>query len=158
MENEVKTFVTSPRTTKPRHPDRLVASPEVLTRLNEWLSFLERKLKGISLTRNQLMNWIIMSHPASLSQSEIKQLAEQFFDEIRFAEWAVKELRIAKARGENIRFADIVANKYSSGPKNSTTSIQSKRKQSSTLKLDSGIAPHFEEKNSTLSSGKNEVK
>src|SRR5689334_7752251 len=96
---------------RPRRPDRLLASPEALARLNDWLVSLEERLKGTALTRNQLVNWLIMSHDASLSVQEIKQIEERFFDEVKFAEWAVKELRAAQARGESVRLADIVSRK-----------------------------------------------
>lgn len=159
MEDAV-TFPSSSRVKRPRNPDRLVASPEVLTRLNEWLLFLEHKLKGISLTRNQLMNWIIMNRPHVLSNQEIKQIEEKFFNEVRFAEWALKELRAAQGRGEAIRLSDIVARKFSFEPKNST--IQTKRKQFQEFSLkatqNKASTTHTDIENHHLSPGKSEVK
>lgn len=117
------------RTKSLRHPDRLTVSPKALERLNGWVADLEGQLKGINLTRNQLVQWLILSHADSLSAQELKQIEAEFFDELKFAEWAVRELKAAQARGERIGLADIVVQSRAAKPDKARVKTQSKRSQ-----------------------------
>lgn len=103
MENQEKPKV------KPRHPDRVTLSPESLNRVGGWLSDLEERLKGNRVTRNDLVNFLILTHPPQLSEKETTELSEKYFDEVRFAEWALRQLKEAKASGNNITLAEIMA-------------------------------------------------
>lgn len=116
-----------------RHPDRLTVSPEALERLNGWIADLETRLKGISLSRNQLVQWLIMGHAASLSAQEMKQIEEEFFDELKFAEWALKELRGAQARGERVTLAEIVARSRATKSEKHRDQTQPKRSRKSSV-------------------------
>jgi hypothetical protein len=93
---------------RPQHPDRLTLSPEALERLNAWSAELEGRLRGVTLTRGQLVHWLICSHEAMLTTQEVRQLEEAHFDEVKFAEWALRELKAAQARGETISIAEII--------------------------------------------------
>lgn len=119
------------RKERPRHPDRLTVSPETLERLNGWVADLEERLKGISITRNQLVQWLIMSHEAALSAPELRQIEDEFFDELKFAEWAIKELKTAQARGERVSLADIVARSRAAKAEKPRVHTQSKRSRKS---------------------------
>lgn len=112
---------------RPQHPDRLTVSPEALERLNRWVADLEGRLRGITLTRNQLVQWLIMSHGADLSAHETKQVEEEFFDELKFAEWAVKELKSAQTRGERVSLAEIVSRSRTVKPEKPRAQSQAKR-------------------------------
>jgi len=45
---------------------------------------------------------------AQLSDREIEKLKTEHFDEVRFAEWALRQLKTAKAQGKALSLADIV--------------------------------------------------
>ncbi|MBI3556562.1 MAG: hypothetical protein HY074_09890 [Deltaproteobacteria bacterium] len=70
-----------------------------------------------------------MSHAADLSAQETKQIEAEFFDELKFAEWAVKELKAAQARGERVSLADIVACSRTTKTEKPRVQSQSKRSQ-----------------------------
>ncbi len=91
-----------------RHPDRVSLTPEALTRLSEWATELEAVMKGSRVTKNDLVNFLVLSHSAQLSDPEIDQLKSQHFDEVRFAEWALRQLKIAKAEGKSLSLTEIM--------------------------------------------------
>ncbi len=91
-----------------KHPDRVTLTPEALTRLAEWMGELEEHLKGSRVTKSDLVNFLVLSHSAQLSEREIDQLKSQHFDEVRFAEWALRQLKAEKAEGKNVSLAEII--------------------------------------------------
>ncbi len=111
-----KTTDCNPPETRNQHPDRIKISPEALSRLSIWNDEATSRLRGVKLTRSDLVNFLILNHEQALSQAELKALENQFFDEVKFAQWAVDELKAAKGRGESIRLAEIIARNRSSLP------------------------------------------
>ena len=93
---------------KVRHPDRVTLTPASLTRLAEWAKELEGHMKGSRVTKSDLVNFLVLSHSAQLSEREIEKLKTEHFDEVRFAEWALRQLKTAKAQGKALSLADIV--------------------------------------------------
>ena len=102
MENENK---IKPRV---KHPDRVSLSPEALNRLGNWMAELEGRMKGSRITKSDLVNFLLLSHPASLSEREIELVAANHFDEVRFAAWALAEVKKAKAQGKNLSLSDVI--------------------------------------------------
>src|SRR5690242_4727672 len=58
-----------------------------------------------------LVNFLIMNRSDTLSAIDLSGIETQFFDELKFAQWAVEELKLAKARGDQTTLADIVSRK-----------------------------------------------
>jgi hypothetical protein len=104
MENAV------PKMAKLRHPDRVTLTPELLSKLDGWMKQVTDKHRGVRLTRNNMVDWLIGSYPAELPNADVKIIAERFYDEERFLKDAIRELRSKKSRGENVSLADILAN------------------------------------------------
>lgn len=99
-----------------RPSDRITIGPDALLRLNQFLEQSGKCLRGIKLSKNELVNFLILNHCDTLSSSELKELENKYFDEVKFAQWALSELKAAKARGEAVTFANIVS-KVSSKPR-----------------------------------------
>lgn len=91
------------------HPDRITLKPEALQRLETWNSQLADHLKGQRLKRGELLHWLILSHSDKLSEAEVGQIEQEFFDEIKFAQWAVKKLKEARAKGQNLELTELIA-------------------------------------------------
>ena len=98
-----------------------------LDKLSRWIAQVDDRLKGINLTRNQLVNWLIQSHASELSAQELKQIEQEFFDEVKFAQWALAALRVAKGKGETVTLADIVAQGRSTKSEKSQNQTQPKK-------------------------------
>lgn len=85
---------------KQKHPDRITLPPSALEKLGRWIGLLQNRSAGIKVTRSDLVTWLINSHSEHLSTSEIADLEEKFFDNLKYAKWAVKEIMEARTRGE----------------------------------------------------------
>lgn len=97
MDATVKNTVSNK---KQRHPDRITLPPSALEKLSRWIDLLHNKSAGIKVTRSDLVSWLISSHSENLSTNEISDLENKFFDNLKYAKWAVNEIKEAKARGE----------------------------------------------------------
>ena len=81
-----------------RHYDRVTLTATSLTRINSWISEITSKEKGVTLTHKDIINWLIGRHTDKLSPEEMQELKSQFFDEVKFLQAALRELRTAKAQ------------------------------------------------------------
>lgn len=108
MEHETTKPKSAGSLPRERHPDRVTLSPASLNKIASWLGQVERLAPGLSLNRNDLLNWILDVREAELSAQDLKSLASLYFDEMRFARWACRQLKEARSRGEVITLKDIV--------------------------------------------------
>src|ERR1700678_353724 len=113
MEHAMSAPKTGPEAASPRtrnhHPERITLDDAAVARISDWMAELAVRLKGSSVTRNQLVSWLINQHDRELSTPEVRGLEQAFFDEVKFAEWAWAELKAAQARGEPASLSEIIA-------------------------------------------------
>ena len=102
MDNEAK-----PKA-RVKHPDRVALTAEALTRLANWSGVAHERLKGSRITKSDLVNFLVLSHPPELTEGELERLKSQHFDEVRFAEWALRQMKEMKAQGKTVSLADII--------------------------------------------------
>lgn len=121
---------TSPKV-RVRHPDRVSLTPAALTRLSSWILEAEGRLKGSRLTKSDLVNFFVMSHSASLSERELEQLERDHFDEVRFAVWALRQIKEARAQGKELSLADVVNGTPAAKPKTEIESLPNSLKNRS---------------------------
>lgn len=112
--------VVGSRKRKQTHPDRISLSPASLAKLSLWIDQVHSQIRGVKLTRSQVVEWLIGSHEERLSANEIKKLEREHFDELKFAEWALRELKAARARGESISLSDLIASPKPTRPEKPT--------------------------------------
>ena len=94
---------------QPQYPDRIRITADAVKRLAAWNEQMGDRLRGVRLTRSDLVNFLILNHPDALSGGEMKDLQARYFDEVKLIQWALVELVAAKARGEDVTFDDIMA-------------------------------------------------
>jgi hypothetical protein len=92
-----------------KHPDRVTLGEGALARVNGWLDQVRSELRGIRLSRNDLVEYAILSQPEELPASSVAELKASRFDEVAFAAWALRELKAARAKGEKLTLAGIVS-------------------------------------------------
>lgn len=90
-------------------PERITLDVSAMERVTAWMDDLASLLKGSTVNRTELVNWLINHHDRELSAQEVRGLEQAFFDEVKFAEWAVTELKAAQARGESVTLSEIIA-------------------------------------------------
>jgi hypothetical protein len=87
---------------KRRHEDRITLNDSSLNKVDSWISQVTSLSKGVSLNRRDLVNWFIENQDDALSPSVAHQLKTSFFNELRFLNEAIKEVRSARTRGETV--------------------------------------------------------
>lgn len=125
-------------TKKQKHPDRITLPPSALEKLGRWIDLLQNKSAGIKVTRSDLVTWLINSHSENLSTSEISDLEGKFFDNLKYAKWAVKEIMEARARGEVLNLR-LVGNESKVGIASSKRDRKKKENPTSKTSLDSTL-------------------
>src|SRR5436305_1280715 len=85
-----------------RHLDRITLEAGSLEKLDGWIKQVCGRKKGVSLSRKEAVNWLISKSPGTLSVDDHAAITEEFFDELRFLQASLKELRQARAQGESL--------------------------------------------------------
>lgn len=73
-----------------------------------WISQLKDSCPGIRVKKQDLVNWLISERGSQLSASDTKSIKECFFGEIELAQWALVQLKAAKARNEKVTLAELI--------------------------------------------------
>ena len=106
MEEKTKELKPQPKPkTQKRGTERVALNPEAIARVEEWMSHIEKEKKGVRITRNELVNFVLLRHAPVLSEEELNDIGKTHYSELRFYEWALKTVRKAQARGEDLTIA-----------------------------------------------------
>lgn len=92
-------------------PDAVTLKVESLTKISGWLAQIEEKIPGVRVTRSELVNWMIDKQKDELKPRQVAQIKDQFFDDVAFAQWALKQVKEGKLAGQNIKLKDLVLKK-----------------------------------------------
>lgn len=87
---------------------RIILSEENGRHLQEWIVQLRESCPGIRIKKQDLVNWLVGERGPRLSSADLKSLRERFFNEIELAQWALGQLKAAKARNEKLSLADLL--------------------------------------------------
>lgn len=88
--------------------NRVVLEAEVLTRVDHWIEQLKSERRGIQITRKDLVNWLVCERSECLSEAERERLSERFYDETRFLEQALREMKAAQRMGQKVTLAELM--------------------------------------------------
>jgi hypothetical protein len=111
MSDEIKTKKRIPKY------DRVTLYDDALKRIDGWIKQVEQSKAGVSLFRKDILNWFVLNAVETLPVASIDAMAVQFFDQERFLKQALKRVREAKERGENLSLSDIMSDEQSVKPK-----------------------------------------
>lgn len=89
--------------------ERATLSPQVSTKVDVWLKQIENKLSGsVSINKSDLVNFFLEKQTDVLSKDQIEKIREAFFDEVRFAQWALQQVKESKKKGESLSLKDVI--------------------------------------------------
>lgn len=89
--------------------ERATLSPQVSTKVDAWLKQIEEKLSGsVSINKSDLVNFFLEKQADVLSKDQIEKIREAFFDEVRFAQWALQQVKDSKKKGESLSLKDVI--------------------------------------------------
>ncbi len=91
-----------------RHPDRVTLQPQHLEKLDSWVGQVANHCKGVSVSRNQMIQWLLESKHATLDADELRSLGAEFFQEELFLKQLSLELKARRAAGESISLGELM--------------------------------------------------
>ena len=92
--------------------DRIVLRRIECGKLDRWVSNLNERFDGmIRITKSDLANFIIRQHPEDLSPDEVSLIESEFYDEVRWLNWALGKIRQAKKEGRALSLDDLMKSK-----------------------------------------------
>jgi len=90
--------------------DRATLTPANAKKLTAWLEQIESKYNGlVSVSKSDLTNYFLDKQPDVLSRDQLEKIKAAHFDEVRFAQWALKQIKDSKQKGEALSLKDIVS-------------------------------------------------
>jgi hypothetical protein len=92
-----------------RHFDRVTLDAATLERLDSWIGQVEAVKAGVLLSRKDVLNWLVINLPDKLSAAQEKGLADEFYSDLRYLQFAEREIRAAETRGERLTLKDLEA-------------------------------------------------
>ncbi len=93
----------------PNNSERIVLAAETQRQLKRHAQQIEEDTDGIfSVPARELANFLLQVRSTALTETELLQLRERFFDKIKALKWATDQLQLAKARGEELDFAQVL--------------------------------------------------
>lgn len=109
LENKKSSSSNKKNKPKSESTERLTLKPSELLKLDRWVSELNQKFNAmIRLTKSDLANFLIRQHPDTLSDSEVAQIENENFDEVRWLNWALNQIRSAKKDGQILTLNDLM--------------------------------------------------
>lgn len=89
-----------------RHPERIALTPDAAERVDHWIGQLASRLSGKRLSRAELVNWVVLGRREHLEEAELTSLQTAHFDPVKALEWAVKQAKAARAKGQPVDLGD----------------------------------------------------
>ena len=90
------------------YPDRVTLQPDCLDIVEGWKRQVSEQLKFGSVTRNDLVNWLIRRKGGDLAKREVIGLAAANRDPVKELEFILKEARRKKVEGEEIDISKLL--------------------------------------------------
>lgn len=90
--------------------ERLTLQKAEQGKLDRWIKELNERFEGmIKLTKSDLANFLIRHHADALTENEILKIEAEHFDELRWMNWALNQIRTAKKLGQVLTLQDLMA-------------------------------------------------
>lgn len=96
------------RKSRPRHADRITLSHDSQARIDAWIDQVTENRKGVCINRGHIVNWLIGAQTDTLSHAEVSALTAIYFDEMKFLQQAMRELKNARKEGLSLSLESIL--------------------------------------------------
>ena len=110
--------------------DRIVLRRIECNKLDRWLADLNKRFDGmIRVTKSDLANFVIRHHSDELSQHEIDLIEGEFYDEVRWLNWALAKIRQAKKEGRALSLEDLMKSRGGADGKKTVSNRGGKKRR-----------------------------
>ena len=93
---------------KSQKVDRIALTSQSSKIANDTISTLLSKHPGISVNKKEFINWLVEDYFKELTPATEKKLFKKFYDEIKFLEKSIREVKKRKKSGEDISITDML--------------------------------------------------
>ncbi len=105
----MESIETKPYEKASKQIDRVILGKEESDTVARWVETLNTRAEGlIRFTKSEVVNFLISSHSAKLSQEEQKAVSNTCYDETRWLGWAMGRMRAAKKSGGSVSFDELM--------------------------------------------------
>ncbi|MGE4107739.1 MAG: hypothetical protein AB7F66_11030 [Bacteriovoracia bacterium] len=101
---------TTLKSKKVRPVDRVCLGEKALKSVDQKIEQIMANNRGVTINRKDMVNWLLENR-APLSSDEEKTIASIYYNEIRFLQNALKEMKAARSRGESMSLDAIISAK-----------------------------------------------
>ncbi len=89
--------------------DRVILGKSEAKLLSKWMREFNEKADGlVKVSKADMVNYLIASHPSKLSEEEVSDIARRYYDETRWLGWSMTKMKEAKKKGMSLLFADLM--------------------------------------------------
>lgn len=121
--------------------ERLTLQKAEQEKLDHWIKELNQRFEGmIKLTKSDLANFLIRHHADILTENEILKIESEHFDELRWMNWALNQIRTAKKKGQVLTLNDLMAKRLSQPSPSSKNPKRKRGKQTTHNKSTTPVA------------------
>ena len=89
--------------------ERITLQPKAKEKTERWLEQATHSIRGLNLSKSDLVNWLVESHADELSPEMLTRLRDAYFDEVKFTAWALGQLKEARERGESLTLSELLS-------------------------------------------------
>lgn len=91
------------------HTDRILLDNESLEIVKRIADQVSGAFSGIlKLTSKDIANFLLVKRSGPLSNSELNEIKNTFFNDLQAAQWAVDKLKEAKSAGLDLKLSDVL--------------------------------------------------
>lgn len=90
--------------------DRIVLNQASMEAVASMIDQVDQAFGGlVKLGTKDVVNYLVQNRSSTLTTSDLNHIRAQFFDEVRAAQWALKQVKEAKERGESLSLGEVLA-------------------------------------------------
>jgi hypothetical protein len=80
--------------------DQIFLSEEATARFNKWLQTINERFEGFGkISKNDIADFLFRKHAAELSEQELRDIGNEFYDEVHWLNWALEKITQSKNDG-----------------------------------------------------------
>jgi hypothetical protein len=103
---------------KKREPQfKISLKSEAMSCIDHWVEQLTDGRSGAKIKASDVVEYVIVSQAKQLTETQVREFQSRYVREIDVAKWAMKQLRAAEERGEQLTLIDILTQKTESTTK-----------------------------------------
>lgn len=88
--------------------ERVALKEQCLERMRIWADQLGHHFKGVKVKPADIVEWQLLARPERLTANDVADFQRQYWDDVAFTAWALKRLKAARSKGEQLSLAEVI--------------------------------------------------